>query len=601
MITVKGPDGATIQFPDDTPRDTITSIMRQRYGGPDPKTTGSTVAKTDGAPAAVDPGTLNGFKVLLDRGARDEVIQRYAETRGVKPADLYAAVGGNIVPSVNKASKQEPMVAPGGWMDTAADIGRSAVSGIGQGALAVAGLPGDLKGGVDWLMGKVLPMTPEQQAQYAGANTLVPPSTAELRGAVQDVAGPFYQPRSTVGRYAESIGEFAPAAVTGPGGVVRKAAMAVAPGLLTEGAQDVTAGTAAEVPATIAAGVLGGGIGAMAGRGSSLMRAMKTLVPDVETGYKQVAATTRQMYADLGKKGIKYDANAWDDFARETATDLRTEGFRQRQAPEAHDLIDEMHSMVGKSPDYNDVESLRKAAGTLAREAIKPTERAMGRILVRKLDKFTAQSPFMTLTGEATPEIQAQMRAAREMAQRKIKAEQLMTARDMAQSYVSGEASGLRNQFTAMGRRIARKKGAGFSPVEQQAIRSVSQGTVPQRALSTLGATGFDVAKTSGRSNLLPGAGIGSAAALGTTLFGPIGGVAAPIVQQGAAIAAKQMALASTKRAAENAIRIMLAGKAAQTDAVRQRVQDIIRLMASQGINLDIAVNRPPQALEPRR
>jgi predicted Zn-dependent peptidase len=595
MITVKGPDGATIQFPDDTPRDTITGIMRQRYGGPDPTTTGSTVSKSEGepAPAAVNPGTLAGFKVLLDRGARDEVIQKYAETRGVKPADLYAAAG-NIVPSVNKASRLEPAVAPGGWMDTATDIGRSAVSGIGQGALAVAGLPGDIKGGVDWLMNKVLPMTPEQQAQYAGANTLVPPSTAELRGKVQEVTGPFYRPKSTAGRYAESIGEFAPAAITGPGGVVRKAAMAVAPGLLTEGAQDVTAGTAAEVPATIAAGVLGGGIGALAGRGSSLTRAVKTLVPDVEKGYEQVASKTKQLYDDLRSKGIKYDANAWDSFATETAHDLRTEGFRARQAPKAHDIIDEMHSMVGKSPDYNDVESLRKAAGNLARQSIEPTEQAMGRILVRKLDKFTEASPFMTTTGETTPQIQAQMRAAREMASRKIKAEQLMTARDMAQNYVSGEASGLRNQFTAMGRRIAKKKGAGFSPVEQQAIAAVSQGTIPQRALSTLGTTGVDVARTSGRSNLLP-FGVGGATAAGGALFGPVGAVMAPLAQQGVAIAAKQMALASTKRAAENAIRIMLAGRGAQTDAVRQRVQDIIRLMASQGINLDISVNRPPR------
>jgi hypothetical protein len=597
MITVTGPDGATLQFPDDTSRDIIKGVMRKRYGGPDPKTTGSTssvVAKTDGAPAAVDPGTLAGFKVLVDRGSRDEVINKYAESRGVKPADLYAAAGGNIVPSVNKASRQEPMVAPGGWLDTAADIGRSALTGAGQGALAVAGLPGDIKTGVDWLMNKALPMTPEQQAAYQRQNTLVPPTTGELRGATQGAIGPFYQPKTTAGRYAESIGEFVPAAVAGPGGAVRKAAMAVAPGLLTEGAQEATAGTAAEVPATIAAGILGGGGAAILGRGSTMTRAIKAAVPDVEKGYERVAATTRKLYADLGNKGIKYDANAWDDFAKETAHDLRTEGFRPAQAPKAHTIIDEMASMVGKSPDYNDVESLRKSAGRLARDSIEPTEKAMGKILVRKLDKFTEASPFMTLTGETTPEIQAQMRAAREMASRKIKAEQMMTAREMAQNYVSGEASGLRNQFTALGRRIAKKKGAGFSAEEQRAIRTVSQGTVPQRALSTLGATGVDIAKSSGRSNLLP-FGVGGATAVGGALFGPIGAVVAPMVQQGGAIAAKQLALASTRRAAENAIRIMLAGKGAQSAATQARVRDLVRLFASQGINLDIAANRPPR------
>ena len=32
-ITVNGPDGSTFQFPDDTPQETVTSMLSQHYGG----------------------------------------------------------------------------------------------------------------------------------------------------------------------------------------------------------------------------------------------------------------------------------------------------------------------------------------------------------------------------------------------------------------------------------------------------------------------------------------------------------------------------------------------------------------------------------------
>jgi len=31
-ITVNGPDGSTFQFPDDTPQETVTSMLSQHYG-----------------------------------------------------------------------------------------------------------------------------------------------------------------------------------------------------------------------------------------------------------------------------------------------------------------------------------------------------------------------------------------------------------------------------------------------------------------------------------------------------------------------------------------------------------------------------------------
>lgn len=561
MIEIRGPDGGINRFPEGTDDETIKRAMRKQYGGPSPETTGS----------------------LPPKAAAEQA-----------------------------APPSEPAVAPGGFIPAATDIVRSGITGIGQGTLAVGGMLGDIanlvgpyaeqaRSAVGNLVG--VPSTPEEtQARIAERSAAVQPfTTGNLRAKTEAAIGPFYQPKSTVGRYAESVGEFVPSAVTGPGGFVRKAAMAVAPGLLTEGARQAGLGPGAE----FAAGILGGGGAAMLRRGGGMAGAMKAAVPDVEKGYEAVANQTRRLYGELRDAGIKYDANAWDQFAAETTHDVRANGFRPAQAPKAHDIIDEMSSMVGKSPDYSDVESLRKSAGRLARESIEPTERAMGKILVRKLDKFAESSPFAFHPGEGGPhgqtgpELLAKMKAAREMASRKIKAEQIMTARDVGQEYVSGEASGLRNQFTTLGRRITKKGGMGFSPEERQAIRQVSQGTAPQRALSTLGATGANLAKSSGRANLVPLAGTGAGAFLGNLVIpGPIGMALGAGAQQAVGMGAKALALRSTKKAAENAIRIMLAGKGAQTAATQARVNDLIRLFASQGVTLDIAGNQPPRSLK---
>jgi hypothetical protein len=67
-----------------------------------------------------------------------------------------------------------------------------------------------------------------------------------------------YKPKTVVGEYARTIGEFAPNALT-PGGVPLKFAAVAVPALASETAGQVTKGTRWETPARIAGGMVGVG------------------------------------------------------------------------------------------------------------------------------------------------------------------------------------------------------------------------------------------------------------------------------------------------------------------------------------------------------
>lgn len=65
-----------------------------------------------------------------------------------------------------------------------------------------------------------------------------------------------YQPQTTAGKYAGTVGEFLPAAIGGPAGLARRAGVAVTAGVGSEAAGQATEGTALEPYARIAGAVV---------------------------------------------------------------------------------------------------------------------------------------------------------------------------------------------------------------------------------------------------------------------------------------------------------------------------------------------------------
>ena len=106
-------------------------------------------------------------------------------------------------------------------MDTAKDIAKSAGIGVAKGTLGLAGAAGDLSNllakGSQAATNFIAEKTGLDPGPQAGETML--PTSASLQKNVEGVTGDFYKPQTTPGHYAETVGEFLPAAVAGPGGV----------------------------------------------------------------------------------------------------------------------------------------------------------------------------------------------------------------------------------------------------------------------------------------------------------------------------------------------------------------------------------------------
>jgi hypothetical protein len=151
------------------------------------------------------------------------------------------------------------------WGEIGADVGRSLVSGVGQGAVNLTGLPGDIewlaKTGYNWATGNK--PAPTMSDLVTGAEpkvTTALPTSAEQRAKAEKAFGSFYKPTTTYGEFAKTAGEFIPGAVAIPGGVgasvlgratQRALQYGVAPGIVSEAAGQVTKGSAAEPYARI--------------------------------------------------------------------------------------------------------------------------------------------------------------------------------------------------------------------------------------------------------------------------------------------------------------------------------------------------------------
>lgn len=153
----------------------------------------------------------------------------------------------------------EAPVTPGG-------LAKAAGSGLATGLASLAGLPSDI--GVLWnaagdkLTDAVFGDDPKMKAALEAGRSRSAmrdlPGGADVKEGVESVTGDFYKPQNTSEEFASTIGEFAPAMLAGPGGLVRRGATQVlAPAVGSEAAGQMTEGTEAE-PYARMIGALGG-------------------------------------------------------------------------------------------------------------------------------------------------------------------------------------------------------------------------------------------------------------------------------------------------------------------------------------------------------
>lgn len=212
-MLVQGPGGAVVEFPDGTDEATISNAMRQ-IQVPDPK---------QGAPQ-------------------------------------------------QSTAPQAPT--PNADVNPIADVAKSAGIGVVQGGLGLAMLPGNVealgRAGID----KAASLLGYGDPGFSKSHYL--PTSADAQAGIEHFTGPFYQPQTTAGEYARTVGEFAPmAAFGGPAaGPISRAVNVLAPAAVSETAGQLTKGTAAEPWARAAGAIAGGAVP------NALMRAVTPLATD---------------------------------------------------------------------------------------------------------------------------------------------------------------------------------------------------------------------------------------------------------------------------------------------------------------------------------
>lgn len=462
--------------------------------------------------------------------------------------------------------------------ETALDIAKSGASGVGEGAVNLAGTPGDLRNmgenALGWVANKLGSSPSTQDIVKKAVRFTSPfafaPTSEQIKQPINSMVqgGLDYQPQTTAGNYAKTIGEFAPSAALGPGGAVRKAAMAVIPGVASEAAGQATKGTPFEQYAR-GAGALLGGV-ASAGKGGAAVKQMISEAPTAEN----IASKTNEMYTNLRNVGIKYDANEFDRFASQVVSTIGKD-LRQAQAPKAHDAMQQIVESVGTSPDFTDIESMRRTAGKLA---VNPdaTERHFGKALSDAIDNFQESSPLVSDGSIPAGQVAARVKEARAMAQKNIKGRKIAEMVDAAKSYQSGYESGLRNQFSNLSRRIAKGKERGWTQAEKDAIHQVAKGTVASNALGTFGKAGLDFSNLGHRAALLP-AGLAFLAADFLTTGG-LGTAVKAGAAIGGASAAKFAARKMTEKSVSNLGATIRAGKLPQLAARKADSQEALKI-----------------------
>ena len=500
---------------------------------------------------------------------------------------FYASIGLGQAPNAAAKADRELQSASFG------DVARSAESGVRSGIGTLIGTPGDMRDAIirggDWAGRKlgILDDTPEHratvEAHLGAAGKVLSPSSAQANDRIQELTGKYHEPQSTAGKYARTIGEFAPAALMGPGGVARRAAMAIIPGAMSEAAGQGTEGKAAE-PFARAGAALAGGVGtAMAGA----KRAIPQMAKAAPSG-QAVKAATDQMYDTLRKAGITYDANSYGKFVVDLARKFKADGFREAQAPKAADVLKYLGEHIGKSPDFADLDSIRKSAGELAR-SIDPTERRFAAIIVDQLDDWQRAAPLATNGSIPANQVAPLMKQAREMASRNIKNRQVEDMIEAAKTYQSGYESGLRNQASNF---LRSKKVRGWTTAELKALQTVAKGTPLSNVLGSIGRGGLDPTNTGNRSLLGPSV-TGAAGALMGGGSNPMTAALAIAGATGAKFASKAM----TQKAANNLSGVIRAGKAAQGKFTKLGKAEQLRMLVRQMLaaeNASIPLRQEP-------
>jgi len=514
MIRVNAPDGTVVNFPDGTAPDIIKNVMRQRFGGPE----------TPAAPTE----SRDAYRARIE-GMRD-----------------------SVVPSPGTVE-----------MNDAAEVAMSRPGGlVERGARAL--IQGTTFGAGDEITARLASLSPNMDYETAleGERNRLELQRQEnpVLSYGAEIAGSMAVPIGAVG----TTGNLGSRALKSGG---LGAALGGVYGFLSgEGGAEERADNA------LGAAGVGGTIGvAIPVAGSAIQRIVNAYtkgraIPAAAANAPTTAQLRQQgqaAYRAIDDAGVQINPQAFSDRFGSIVDDLASDGLDQLPGPGSltpksarvvqigREMGDQMAQDPTAALPFSSLDQLRRQAGNAAADTnafgrATPDSR-LGAQVVGGLDDFVENLTPADVTAGDLQTLQTMIPKARELWGRMSRSQMIDDAIGNSENYLSGTASGLRNQFARILRNPQMRR--GFDESEIAAIRRVVNGSIPEKLLYLVGG---------GLGNL-------GAIGVGTAMGGPVGFLA------GAGIAA------GTRKAA---------------DAVASRNADIVRaLVANNGLR-----NAPPVA-----
>jgi hypothetical protein len=444
-----------------------------------------------------------------------ETKKRYStqELFGAKPAPAEEAAppapAGDFSLDNQMPLPQPPVTAKG--------LVKSGASGLQRGATYLLGATGDagemarnaIKGytGLDMPRGSMGPM-------FGG------PTSNELQGAYDAVGGPTHKPENVAEEYAATVGEFAPAAIGGAGGVARRVAQAVVPGVLSETGGQI--GRQISPDAEAMGRTVGGIYGAFKTSGKAIPKGPKTT--------DQVKVLSQDNYDLAEQAGLQIRGESFFNFTRSLANDKVVKSLRLNPQlhPKLAAVTEDITNLISGPPKQGAMSAMtgvtkRWTPGTMnletfdnvrrnmlaAAKSADPDERRVAGHMIDKMDDWFDNLKATDVSSGNHAQAAKAMHDARRLWREFRKSEEIDTIINVAkeragQFSLSGSANAIKTGFRQLAIKIDKdpRTARRFTDHEKELIRELSRGGKMENLL-------FVIAKLSPRGaiGILTGAG----------------------------------------------------------------------------------------------
>ena len=286
-------------------------------------------------------------------------------------------------------------------ISTAEDVARSLGSGMVRGAIGLAETPE--------MAGRAVKRGYQEVKQLLGGEVEQETpifDTATGRALREATTLEEYQPRTTAGEYAGTVGEFLPAAIGGPAGLLKRAGVATVAGLGSEAAGQAAEGTVLEMPARI--------VGAFAAPSAVGRIANKTIKRSIQRpSVESLRDAKNAAYSAVDKSGVKFTTSEVDDLISRANSSVDDFNYVPDVDLQTKAALSTVGAQAGKELTIGQLDKLRQ--GLYKRYNRAPEEQGIRAIIDEIDDLIEAKDPANAL-----------MTAAREANKRYKKSELLM-------------------------------------------------------------------------------------------------------------------------------------------------------------------------------